>query len=389
MIRSLFLLISSVFVLLLSCHGGTIETTNGYTVAVVDEQGEAVQGAKVKMIPVEEWLEKRKSDEPVVADSTFTDAYGIATFEVLEDELVNIQVERGSDEGALLMNLRMTEGCADTLVLQPLRSVSGRVNATEGDVKWMMVEGTDLKAEVLENDSFHLKIPPATVSLFAGISVAGADTYAYSYVSTVDAESGQTTLDPITVDPWGILLDDFEDTTGTVYTADSLGEGRWYIVKSPSALIHNPDTFDFIGFLSTAGAFEGKSLSIPYTMDYDDYISTGFLLGNDSCYDISAFDTISFAAKGDGVVSLRLMRNDSYTEEQYLAWYDYQLTSSWTKVKIFPEMLNIRSADPTYSTWARFGRRIKKISFHIRGGSEFHLDNLRIEGIDIRDLTQN
>lgn len=388
MSRYSLLLLSSVCVLLLSCHGGTIETTNGYTVAVIDEQGEAVQGAKVKIILVEGWLEKRESDEPVMADSLFTDACGIATFEVL-GELVNIQVERGTEEGALLMNLPITEGSADTLVLQPLRTVSGKVNATEGDVKWMMAEGTDFKAKVLENDSFYLEIPPAAVSLFAGIKVTDSQNYTCRYAATLEAESGQTALDPITVDPRGILLDDFEDTTGKVYTADILGEGRWYLSKSPSALIHNPDTFNFVSYLSTADAFEGKSFSIEYSMNYENHISAGFLLGTDSCYDISIFDTISFAVKGDGNVSLRLMWNDNYTEEQYLAWYDYQLTTSWTEVKISPKMLSVRSADPAYSTWSQFGKRIKRISFMVRSGTEFHLDNLRIGGVDLRELAQN
>lgn len=358
--------------------GGTIETTNGYTITVIDQNGKAVNNAKIKVIDAENWVEKRKAGKSVVLDSLHTDKLGSAFIDSLFEHKVNVQVEKESFGLALVQNVLMGRGGQDTVLIKPAEKVLGKVRSLQCDVQELWVEGTDFSTTVLSNDSFALDLPEGPAALWAILQQPDLTTD-FKLASIIDVQKGTNHLESITVMPLEVIIENFNDSDSKVLNTDLFGETNWYIAKSQNVLLQNPDTFNFSSYLSDQNSYDSSSFLVNYHMKYGDSLIVGFKFALDSGLDMSSFSSLRFMAIGDGIIHVTFLGESGSSER--IAWYDYQLTNFWNEIRITPGMLNIASSDTELTPWSQLGKKITSFYILIQSGSFFSFDNLRISGL--------
>lgn len=373
---------------------GGSETVNTFAVVVVDEYKQPLQNASVRVVHDDLWLRKTIKSEDPSCYSTTSDKNGISSIplDTLPDSKVNLIINSGI-KGAFRAAYEFGKNNSsdqDTIVLRETASFSGRVNAAGAIVSRVVLQGTDFFSDVdsVSGEFSFPILPPGTYNVLTVKATADTVRKEIAGADSIDLSEGEKLLTELQSDFTGVLIDDFEGQSNLM---SYLKYGSWYIVKDPGTIVSFPverllDTsyVSVTHALITTGAHNGNSLRINYTAASSGYfLIIGAGISTTEAGLVSA-DTVSFWAKGNGSLKIRLHGNENYLPE---ATCTIALDTQWQKHVITSNMYFISDPVNTQATWQEVEQRLCWIAFHPGAeGTEFWLDDVRLDGVNLRDL---
>lgn len=411
--------------------GGTIETTNGISARVTLPNGSAASNVKVYLLDEQEWLTKVKAGASVYLDSAVTDGNG--DFKIKKDTSVHASLVANADDfGILIRHVTpevIKDGYHGIIGLRRHKSYSGVVVDSNAVPDQVLLAGTPYSSAVDSDGTFSFPaLPPESYPVVVRRKLPD-DSTEYTVAGDVDLSKDSVAADTLVPDTSKILvLEDFDDGDNRTKLGPILGDGYW-IAYSDSFLGGNSQLFqpvnaapqNFEPAIHDGGGSHPTALQILYksgdTAGEDQPFSYVFLeanLGGSSYgaykhYNLSAMDTLSFFAKGNGKAVVELVQNQIGIPLFVTASAEVNLTEAWQEFKITPDQLKItvsqfpfNPADfkqalldshlPAYTakpvSWGETGGMVRTIRFLGTGGSEFWLDLIRLHGTVLNDLVK-
>lgn len=400
--QAIRILVATAVLFFLSCTtdnrvtGGTAgsETTNTYALTVVDSSKIAVPGASVRIVSGEEWLFRTSSGRSIEHYEAQTDHRGkvFIPADTLPDKSLNLLID-AEHSGFFTPSFQFTAATSDksdTIRLERRASLTGTMEVDGIKPDYVLLKGTDYSAEVsVKSGDYHFPaLPPGAYNL---IAVAASDTSSINLTpaGSVTLHEGEDAYMNLSVDFSGITVDDFD---GDINLMSLLNTSLWYIVKDGDISVMFPeereDDTTFIPLeaaLVSQGAYEGRSLHLRYSTGQ----STHFLIVGAQVSKpdagFSHIDEISFRAKGNGRSTLRLHGK----EEFYMpaATCEFDLDTIWQRYTFMYDDFSIADSANDAAVWSDIEHRISWIAFHPGdSGSEFWLDDVRLNGVSLGDL---
>ncbi len=179
-------------------------------------------------------------------------------------------------------------------------------------------------------------------------------------------------------DGWtSVLVDDFEDGNDTNALQN---RSRWRLASVGTQALGGP-------FFESAGTGRtGNALRFRYSSPGGDYTVLGTTLSRKpSCF--RGLDSIVFHVKGSGTFHLALehLTNGSGPK----AWKQFTLSTTWTRIRIRPQDFDAPGTPGNILNnygWVGIRDSVTDLSLIAQGGSEFWVDDIRLYGIDRKDL---
>jgi hypothetical protein len=402
--------------------GNGSETTNGITVAVLKSDLTPAIGATVRLIDAAHWIDKTKNSESVVIESLTTNRRGYCTLPQLPGYRCNLQID-AQNEGQLVSDIGTAPRAVDTIVLQPYGSYDGLVRSQNGQPAAVLVAGSSYIAEVDAADSsFALpQISRGTIPVF--VAMQNESSREFLFVKEIEIDSNQQhRTDTLQIDSSRYLMfEDFENPNNHNDLSPMLGGGFWDAHSDSyaggTALLSQPVDASPTSFpLAIRDGGDGRAtcLQILYVPGEHgsertySYVNVEADIGRGN-YDLTALDSISFWAKGDGAVILELVQRSTAVHWYVTAADSIVLTDTWQKFTVscsdlkvsvlFGDSLTedvrgqlVSEGLPAYASrptsWTEMGAIASRISFICTGGSEVWLDNIRLFGLTVEDLMQ-
>ncbi len=430
--------ISSVAVIFWGCFesgagphaGGTIETTNGITAMVMRPDGVVASNTKVYLLNEKEWVTNIINGNSIVIDSAVTNDSGVFKFNVDSGTVASIMASDGSN-GFLIREVsqqRLNKEYWGKISMRALVTYNGVIMDSLAASKQVLLAGTPFSADVDESTGgFSLKsVPQQHYSvLIRSVKADGSEVFFVADEVELDGRL-ETQVDTIVPTPRKfVLLDDFEDRDNRNSIGPLLGGGYWdaysdeYVGGSSKLLMPlNAAPLNFSSAILNEGGERGKALKVLYTeggagldKPYPFVTVELNLGGSDIHYNLSAFDTLSFFARGTGNLVIELIQNPikGGYPLHVVAMDSVALTADWGLVSITPDNLRIIASVfpdapekhhaqflsaklPLYikkpESWQEMGGMIRSIRFIGTGGSEFQLDHIRLDGINLGDMVK-
>lgn len=344
--------------------GAPGETTNGIALRVMDSQGVALRHAKAYLYEAHTLIKR---------DSLLTDSLGEAVFQVVDSGQFGVEViYQDSSFMAWRTNIVPSDTQKTTLLAKPSRALVVRnVPSTSCELV-----GTPYQSSSVEGQCVFVRVPEGNWLLQTSLDL--------------DPQSVKTESDTIewSPDANGILLENFDDgdlrpLLGVYWPSSTW---NWWVgVK------------EFTFNRTTTGAYQGRSLYLPYTEPQDTVLPQpiqwfGFRLGHSS--DWSSLDSISLWVRGNGKigVALETIRNpeDSLLLPdldpfQKVVW-SVNASTDWTRV-VLPMS---QSKDLLLSTtdWVVIQKRIDQFTLFTYGGDGIWVDEIRLYGLGVETLIE-
>lgn len=385
-------------VLMCSCTGDRVagtagsETVNTYAVVVVDHNNQPVSGASVRIVAKDSsWLAKVANNEDPRILTITSGKDGIA--KVPADSLVefsfNLCVDSGSI-GAFVPSFIFDSAykdTRDTIVLGRGAELSGSINTDDSFPSRVMLQGTDYSANVNQSTGEYA---------FAGVPagdyhvIAMKDSDRIAGAGSVVLAEGGTVTSTLQANFSGILVDDFDVAANLM---SYFKVGNWYIAHGLAVTVTFPTSREktdsthipYKDALVTAGALAGKSLRVNYTVDGTEfYLIVGAKVTTRQA-GFSNIDTITFWAKGNGILKVRLHGEESIDKPQAIAYE--VLDTMWRQFTVTTDMYEIIDPSNPAAKWDDVKKRMTWLSF-MPGpeGTEFWLDDVWLAGVAMRDL---
>lgn len=173
-----------------------------------------------------------------------------------------------------------------------------------------------------------------------------------------------------------VEVDDFERPTLRSLLPDS---ASWYKGGSDSATVSLPR-------LDTAGlGRKGQAVRLSYaapSATYQ-YALLGIALGKHPV-NLRSLDSLVVWVRGSGNLAVAF---DRLTEgDKGKAWMHTTLTPAWTRLRLRPQDLDTASAVGNNIGWEGVRHAVTNLTFLVDGGSELWIDDVRLHGIDRKDL---
>lgn len=418
-LKTIFMLLPAL--LLISCSANSVggpgtgaETTNGYVVA---SSGVPVVNANVIIVDRGNWHDDypTKKETGFVYASAKTDSLGRFAFTKELPTYYNIQIEHDG-EGVLIQKAELVHDTGKVLSLKRFSIFTGSIDDPHLEAHTLFIAGTNYKTVVKSNGHFDfnnlsegkypvfadptpdsllmvrvLKMPTDSI-----ISQENIPVLKHS-VAVEDFQTGKlelTTLGRSTGSEWYSYNDN--DTSNDDHyfnstiskTVNNLGDGEY--------ALHYATTL-FADFSQVE-----DSLEKPYT-------GIGFTLGEsyvdeDTTFEFQDVDSITFKAKGNGVIRLKIGNSISDSVfggewNDFGAYVDLEERDEWREYSITPDMLAIALIDSTKPgfdlTWQDVYNHVTRIEFEFNGKhnnieEELNLwiDDIEIHGINLEQLVK-
>jgi hypothetical protein len=289
--------------------------------------------------------------------------------------------------GAFIPSYQSSSETSDTIALSATAQLSGILTSNEQLPSRVSLQGTDLTADVdPATGNYHF----ATIPAGEYQVIAMTDANQFTGAGRVALPEGADVHSSFNADFTGILVDNFETGSNLM---SSFGSGDWYIAKDGAITVNFPTDREsdsthipYESALVTNGAFNGKSLHVNYAARSDSYFY--LIVGAKvTSYEVgfSAIDTITFRAKGNGRLAVRLHGEENSDKPQVYAYI--ALDTTWRLYTVTSDMYEIADPSDQSATWSDVEARMQWLSF-MPGveGTEFWLDDVRLEGVTMRDL---
>jgi len=173
-----------------------------------------------------------------------------------------------------------------------------------------------------------------------------------------------------------VAMDDFEDGD----LASLLPSGAtWYSAASESTTVSAP------AVASDPLGQRGKELHVTYVADSSKYryVVVGLDL-RPGTRNLRGMDSLFVRVRGSGKLSLSL---DNLTAtEGKKAWLHHVLGPDWTELVVKPSDFLPPGSPAINVGWEGIRDSVTNLSFILSGGTEFHLDEVRIHGLDRDDF---
>lgn len=371
------------------------ETVNTYTLIIVDSQKQPIHGASVRLIENDMWLKNVCDKKDVSSYKTLSGSDGIVKIPcdtVSGDLNLNLLVDSGN-RSAFLPFYRFLERSSeiqDTIVLKKSAQLSGTLTVNGAIPDNILLTGTDYVTIVKKSaERFNFAaVAPGTYKIMA----AASDTHKVSYVGAREVEllEGDNYQMQVATDFTGVLIDDFDSELNLM---NYLNSGNWYITKDGNVSVDFPPDRDedtmYIPFSSAVvsdGAYEGKSVHVGYRAGSGTYyylIIGAEISSRDAGF--SNIDTISFMAKGNGTLKIRLHCKENNNLPEAIHYVN--LDTAWQRFAVNVDQFTINDPENPDAVWVDVKNRMNWIAFHPEAdGTDFWLDNVRMEGVTLGDL---
>jgi hypothetical protein len=365
----------------------------------------AVSGARVQIIDNAGWLADIINGQPVVIDSTRTDAAGAFAIRRPASKSWNIQID-SRDEGLLARDFgALVDSTKDTTYQFKLKSyatLSGTVQPDEGTPQQLALSGSSYGVPVNADKSYAFPaLAEGAYVVVTGTDVAGSQQRSLSasvQMSSGAVVAGQTL--PASVNR--VLVDDFSIGQFQTNIGRTIGDGWWYTVNDSVAKGNSTITLSFV---TGTEAYAGQSMRAVYTLDPQSagpWALMGFFLGKDSAnYDLSNLTALSFMTKGTGTVEVRFYSKmvDSVNGN---TWQQFScvlpLPAAWTPVMISKDSLRLPANSPAFQqgyTWAQVAPTIQIVYFIAYTPQNnpgdtitLYLDNVALDGMKLETFVK-
>jgi hypothetical protein len=368
------------------------ETVNTFAVVVVDHNNQPVSGASVRLVAKDSsWLARVANNEDPLFMSVSSGKDGIA--KIPTDSLVELNVNLCIDSGtiaAFVPSFQFTANyndTGDTIVLKPGAVLSGSINTDEAYPSRVMLQGTDYSASVNQSTGEYA---------FGGVPagdyrvIAVKDSTQLAGAGSVVLAEGDEVQSILQTNFSGVLVDDFDVAANLM---SYFRVGNWYIAHGGAITVTFPasreksDTthIPYKDALVIAGALAGKSMHLTYSVNGPDYYLIAGAKVTTRQAGFSRIDTITFQARGNGILTVRLHGEEDLDKPQALA-YVY-LDTAWQQFTVTSDMYEIVDPADASATWDDVRKRMTWLSF-LPGssGADFWLDDVWLKGVAMRDL---
>lgn len=361
------------------------ETENGVALRVRDESGKPVARAKVTWVHMGDWMQARSQGAAPHLDSGWTDQNGDLRIDSVSGSLVLSVLHDSLVASALVSKGAETAEC---VLAKPSR-VLGRLAGESALPDSLYLAGTR-HASAVGNDGFFQfdAVAPGAYGL------VGFDEQGVRLVSRADVS--EETADSRESYTWSagdsVLLDDFEDDISANRFHALSGTGWWYTYSDPGSWFEPVQASDAYvqGDLAWQG---GRSLRMKMLVQGtpgEKFALCGFDLENTALldstspavlHDLTALDSVSFWARGQGTMSLQLVSAVSVLESVSAP---FVLTEMWTR-----HVVAVQAFDS--ERWNLMAGRITAVNFIAQESAELWLDQVYLHGLvetDLFDFTQ-
>jgi hypothetical protein len=175
-----------------------------------------------------------------------------------------------------------------------------------------------------------------------------------------------------------VLVDDFEDSS---LKSPLPNTGWWYSSSTDSATVSSPRLVD------AALNRTGRALQVTYSApsSKSQYALLGLVLAARP-RSLRTLDSMVFWARGPGNVSIAFDRFGPNVSKK--AWLNKVLDSNWTRICIQPHQLDPAAphGEDENVGWEGVRDSVTNLSFFLRGGKSFWIDDIRFYGVNRDDL---
>ena len=371
------------------------ETVNTYTLLVVDTAQRPVSNASVRLVANNSWLHKKCMGEELVYYAARTGSDGSISIpsDTFPQELCNLLVQ-SECLGAYITSYQLRESAdtaADVIMVKKSGVLTGTVQGIGAAPSRVLLQGTDLSSSIdPQTGGFSFGVVPAGLyTIIITDTSENDDGKRLTGVGEVHISENATARKELTADFSGVIVDDFD---GMLPVMSYLRSGEWYIVKNGDVSVSFPlersdDTLyiPFQSALVSSGAYSGNSLKLNYRTGTGTYfLIVGAQVGSRDAGVINV-DTLSFKAKGNGTVTIRFHGEEDRDKPQ--AMHKVTLDTSWQQYTVTWDQYTVIDPQNSSASWSDVEGRMSWISF-LPGadGTEFWLDEVRIEGITMQEL---
>lgn len=361
------------------------ETENGVAVRVRDESGKPVARAKVTWVHMGDWMQARLQGGAPHLESAWTDQNGHLQIDNVSGSLV-LSVEHDS----LVASTLVSKGAetAECVLAKPSH-VLGRLTGERALPESLYLAGTRHASAVGADGFFQFD----TVAQGA-YGLVGFDRQGVRLVSRTDVS--EQNVDIRNSYTWNvgdsILLEDFEDKAPANRFHALSGAGWWYTYSDPGSWFEPAKIAD--AWVQGDSAWQGgRSLRMKMLVQGapdEKYALCGFDLENSARYDstspavlhdLTALDSVSFWARGQGAMKLQLVSAISVLTSVSA---EFVLTETWTR-----HVVAVQAFDG--ERWSLLAGRITAVNFLAQESADLWLDQVYLHGVvetDLFDFTQ-
>lgn len=410
--------------------GDVTETGNSSIVSGVLLNMDSSPAAGVEVVIFK--LSDDSLEKPVAIDTLVTNSDGSFTVELEPAEYVLEMKDTSNNFAAMTMPFEVDTGETVQLppsVLEPYASYEGIVISSYGIPGRVLLCGTQYEAAIDSKGAFTVSdIPRRLYPVLIELWDSAFTMSEMVFVKDVDLSEGSLVEpDTLYVSLSILLLDDFETSDNCNGLSAHLGGGWWdaqsdAFTDGGSKILQpvNASPLVFASAIKNGGPDHVRSLQVLYTLadtsgkerEYP-FVYVGMNIGTidsigSKLYDLSAFDSLTFQAKGNGTLQCDFIQEGSYFFIKISANVRFALSSEWQKYTVKPGDLSIVVLnfpyDPTIYTkedyakynlphytkrpesWEEMGGIVNMILFLGISGDEFWLDDIRLFGIPLDDL---
>lgn len=378
----------------ISGNGGS-ETINTY--AVAERNGVIKKGASVRFVNPESWFQNIALNKPVVIDSTVSDSNGYFTipdYIIRSYKKINLLID--CQNKGIFTTIELGKNFVlDTIYLEQHGTLSGTLTCKGDTPEYIALVGTDYITPFSPQTSqfSFTGIPPGEYTLIAVSINTTKNVSRLAEAGTQIITEAQEIESAFECDYTNLLIDNFDHEGYWSPLAKFQKKAYWYVVKSPHIPVTFPTTREidtaYVNILdalvSSDGVFKGKSLHLEYLPvdnNITEFLIPGIRLGFNTV-GFSNIDTISFMAKGNDQITVRLHGEEPWNMPQ--ATYKVTLDSTWKLYKIATSDMLIK--DTYHPSWQGVKSRLHWVTFPIElKGSSIWIDEVKFNNATINDL---
>jgi len=368
------------------------ETVNTFTLTVLDKENQPVCGASVRLIENDLWLRNICENKSVIYYNAVTGSDGAVKipYDSFPASDINLLIDSGNS--ALFYPsfkiAKSSNGTCDTVTLETAAALSGSLTLSTPFPVKIMLHGTDYSQD-MDPDDGSFDFSSVAPGLYKILIREDTQSFTCAGIDKVELLEGEHFRTQLAVDFSGTLVDHFD---GDVNLMSFLNSGQWYITRSPNVSVYFPaeretDTLyiPLRSALVSEGAYDGNSVYVNYNIGGgSSYLIIGAQVSSMEA-GFTHIDTVSFMAKGNGKLNVRIHGLESNNMPQAICSVD--LDTVWQRFTITSDQYFISDPQGTLAGWEEIRGRLQWIAFHPGSdGSEFWLDDVRLEGVTLDEL---
>jgi hypothetical protein len=368
---------------------GSVETTNGIDLCLIDDQGAPIARMWVRVAPA--W----SMGDSIIYDSLQSDSAGVLHWRGKWEGLLAVE---GIHESGKTIWETILASDVDSLASKTLDTIglSNPIQVTlSTEESGVLIGYTGSKFSVRASaEGAVMQFPrPGEYVLWARNS-SGQVLQWMGHV-----EQGKLMHIPSFPASESIVLDDFDGECGVSTLHNLMGGGYWFGLGNETLVVPNPDpTITSEHCVEDSLWSHGKSFHLSYQASGQDtignWVLVGIVFGREGVpVNLSGLETISFWAKGKGSVSVQLNTEKVRLFGDYgYHQKDISLDSQWTQIRIGAEELLAPQGSQASMQGVMIGdvlRQSHLVQFVVHGSGEIWLDDLTLEGVLGEDLAKS